>query len=339
MHYFSQIITKKCFVYFFIDIPFKFLYNLVKNELKSFSGGAYMFTFIGSSIENLINIKELIYFSVNHFNDNYKDEGEVHNYWDLMYVTSGEIIEVCNKTEKVIRENEIVFHQPHEFHQTKLIPGKRATAYTISFNCTSKCMDLLRNYHGALSETTHTLIEIFAKEADRSFELTLKNKKFSMVPSRNMPLGGLQACRLSLEFLLIYILREQQQNSSSNYFFSNKNDLYSEICKQVINYLSDNIYSDISLDRLSKKFNYSRTFLCTKFKEITGITILQYYTNLKINEACNLIKAGTHSVSYIAELLHYSTPYYFSRTFKKVTGMSPLQYKSKHSNKQSISKQ
>ena len=96
---------------------------------------------------------------------------------------------------------------------------------------------------------------------------------------------------------------------------------------KIISHLTDNIYSNITLDDLCAKFNYSKAFLCKKFKEESGIPIMNYYNNLKIKEATHLLKDKEHSVSYVAEILNFNSRYYFSKAFKRITGMSPAEYK------------
>ena len=73
---------------------------------------------------------------------------------------------------------------------------------------------------------------------------------------------------------------------------------------------------------------FSKSYLKKLFKNATGYSIMDYYTHLKIERAKILIKSGEMSVSEIAELLGYSSIHYFSRVFKKKTGLSPTEYKS-----------
>jgi two-component system response regulator YesN len=59
----------------------------------------------------------------------------------------------------------------------------------------------------------------------------------------------------------------------------------------------------------------------------TGKTIMGYYTELKINQAKQLLRENELSVREISEKLAFSTPDYFTKTFKRVTGLTPLAYK------------
>ena len=54
---------------------------------------------------------------------------------------------------------------------------------------------------------------------------------------------------------------------------------------------------------------------------------MQYYTLLKIDRAKQLLREGKYNVSQIAQQLCFDTPNYFTKVFRRVTGMTPLQYR------------
>lgn len=282
-----------------------------------------------SSIENLINIKKNVYFTLNVFKENFIDRGESHNYWEMVYVTKGSIIEVSNNDTCLVHENEIIFHAPNEFHLTKLVDCKHAEAYYISFVSTSTAMDFFRKHHSKLSENSKEIIHKLLEEGEKAYHPMFTGGKFHLAPSPCMPLGGQQMYRIYLEMLLITIMRENRSVNPQSLSFESTYDLHMEVCDKICSYLSDNVYSNVSLNDLCKKFNYSRTFLCSKFKVLKGISIAQYYTALKISEACELLESQKYSISHIAEILNYGNQYSFSRAFKRIMGVSPLQYKLK----------
>ncbi|HYF48102.1 MAG TPA: AraC family transcriptional regulator [Planctomycetota bacterium] len=68
------------------------------------------------------------------------------------------------------------------------------------------------------------------------------------------------------------------------------------------------------------------------FRQATGKTPLEYLTQLRMDEACQLLKVGGFSVKEIAARVGFSDPYYFSRTFKQVMKVSPTEYLAKLDN-------
>ena len=95
---------------------------------------------------------------------------------------------------------------------------------------------------------------------------------------------------------------------------------------EIIRILSDNIYGTISLNDICKKLNYGKTYICTEFRKKTGASIYKTYITLKINEAKKLIRQGL-SFSAISQSLYFDSVAHFNETFKKITGMTPGEYK------------
>jgi len=99
------------------------------------------------------------------------------------------------------------------------------------------------------------------------------------------------------------------------------------LTEDITQLLGSNIYGKISVSDICRKLNFSRTYISARFKQTLGMTINEYMTKLKIEEAKTLIREEKHSISQISEMLCYDNPHYFSRVFKKVTNMSPREYK------------
>jgi AraC-like DNA-binding protein len=69
---------------------------------------------------------------------------------------------------------------------------------------------------------------------------------------------------------------------------------------------------------------------CRVFKKQYGISPLQYVNELRMTEIKNLLCDTAFSISEIAEKIGYDNPGYFSRAFRKYTGMSPREYRNSH---------
>ncbi len=95
----------------------------------------------------------------------------------------------------------------------------------------------------------------------------------------------------------------------------------------IISYLKNNVYSNVSLLKVSEITFYSPVYCETVFKKQTGKSIISYFLNLKVSEAKRLLIEGETALKDIAEKLAFSDYNYFSRTFKKHTGYTPLEYR------------
>lgn len=72
----------------------------------------------------------------------------------------------------------------------------------------------------------------------------------------------------------------------------------------------------------------SCSYLCTHFKQETGMTISAYVQQEKVREAKRLLKGSSYSIVEISEALAFSSQSYFCAVFKKITGMTPESYRS-----------
>lgn len=97
--------------------------------------------------------------------------------------------------------------------------------------------------------------------------------------------------------------------------------------KQAISLSQDSYYKDISVQDISNTIGLDRTYLYRVFKEINGITIQQYITNLRLKRACHFLVSSSLSFSEIAYYCGYSSEQYFSMAFKKHMGVAPSAYR------------
>lgn len=113
-------------------------------------------------------------------------------------------------------------------------------------------------------------------------------------------------------------------------YTKNSSELTPEfLCEKMQNYLEANYAKKINVEKLSKSFGYSSTYLSRIFKKKYGISPLQYRMVLRIDEAKKLLKRNIKTKN-IALLLGFEDAHYFSRVFRQATGMSPSEWKTKN---------
>lgn len=105
---------------------------------------------------------------------------------------------------------------------------------------------------------------------------------------------------------------------------------------EMIHFSSDVPLMNYS-DHISSKLNYDYTYLSNIFSEVKGITIQQYIILNKVEKIKELISYNELNFTEIAYKLHYSSAAHLSNQFKKVTGLTPSQYKNiKYKNRRPI---
>lgn len=83
-----------------------------------------------------------------------------------------------------------------------------------------------------------------------------------------------------------------------------------------------------TLYSLAKEYGYSQAYLGRLFHRTTGMKFSDYIINVKIERAKSLLRSSEYSIANIAEQLGYCDSCFFTRQFKKKTGLSPSRYRS-----------
>lgn len=99
------------------------------------------------------------------------------------------------------------------------------------------------------------------------------------------------------------------------------------LVKQALEYIENNVGREISLNEISEKLNISSYYFSKLFKEETNEGFIEYLTKRRVEMAKEMLKDPSKSIKEVGSSCGYSDPNYFSRIFKKSTGMTPTEYK------------
>ena len=97
--------------------------------------------------------------------------------------------------------------------------------------------------------------------------------------------------------------------------------------EKAIHYFNENYYRDIKIEDYARQQHMSTCWFIRSFKQYTNVPPLQYLTSVRIRRARELLETTDYTVSEIGALVGYDNPLYFSRIFKKQTGVSPVSYR------------
>lgn len=281
--------------------------------------------FIQYKLTDVIRISKIVTMHYFEFDRNFVFPGEKHDFWELVYVDSGQVNITAGKTRHVLSHGEMIFHKPNEFHT--ISAGTAANVFVISFVTTSKSMAWFRGRRMTLPDGLRPHIKTLLSEGKQTFDLPFNDPGLrELKPAEKQPFGSQQIIRNTLETLLVLLIRGEERAVKS--FFFDKERMDNQLVEAIIKLLSEHVYDEVSLDVICGKLNYSKTYLSKLFRQSCGCSIHEYYLRLKMKEAKRLIREGNESFSEIANRLGFSDPHYFSRLFKKKENMTPREYRS-----------
>ena len=105
---------------------------------------------------------------------------------------------------------------------------------------------------------------------------------------------------------------------------------YSYLIMKISEYIDNNHQDQISLDTLSEKFNISKYTISRTFRSITGYSFVQYINNIRIIHAQNSLLSTSQKITDIAYTCGFESATHFERCFKKITGITPKEYRKKY---------
>jgi len=271
-------------------------------------------------IHNLIS---LYYYE---FGKHYIFRGEKHDFWEVLYVDKGEIEVMADTTRHLLKQGMIIFHKPNEFHSFYAYKGKAPNVIVFTFDCKSPAMRHFENQVIVLNDEERNLLAQIVKEGMASFHFPFR---YPLSESRrdDAPFGSEQLIKLHIEMLLIRLMRRDFHTETSEPLSSTarEND-NAEVIKRVIAYMEERLDANVSLAEIGDALHISKTRLKDLFKKSTGSTIMEYFAGMKIKQAKQLIRDETYNMTEISGMLGFSSVHYFSKAFKKTTGMSPTEY-------------
>ncbi|WP_164821531.1 helix-turn-helix domain-containing protein [Paenibacillus koleovorans] len=100
--------------------------------------------------------------------------------------------------------------------------------------------------------------------------------------------------------------------------------------RHLVNYLNEHYNREISKPDIEQAMNRSYEYLCQLFKKNAGISMITYVQQLRNQRAKYLLAHRSTDIHEIAIDVGYKDPYYFSKVFKKLEGVSPSRYRQAH---------
>lgn len=141
------------------------------------------------------------------------------------------------------------------------------------------------------------------------------------VLERNYTLGNFIYLSQALSLILSEIYYREKADESP---------AWRRVVTRAVRYMYDHLREKLSLEALSAELGVSKSYLNIIFRQETGHAPMDFFIELRMQEACRLLEDGHMRVNEVAAALGYDDPYYFSRVFRRHTGFSPRDYRNGH---------
>lgn len=284
--------------------------------------------FYKHSFSKLFDVSEIVTIHYFEYGTDFVFPGESHDFWEFLCVDTGEVTVTADSNTYLLKKGDIIFHQPNQFHAVTTNGIVAPNLVVISFVCHSPAMRFFENRIFSLKERERNLLATIIAEAPGAFSTPLNNPYTKgLDPASQQISGAEQMIQLSLEQFLISLYRSAFSDNTGNFLTKSiklKQD--EETFSHILAYMNTHICDSLTIDQICHDNLLSRSQLQKLFHDKCSSGIIDYFSRLKINYAKELIREKNMNFTQIADVLGYTSIHYFSRQFKKISGMSPSEY-------------
>ena len=265
-----------------------------------------------------------------HYDRGYEFPGESHNFWECLYVKEGEVCVSGDERVYDLGRGSIIFHKPLELHKFIVTGERGADLFIFSFAAEGPLTGWLSEKVFALTQFQQELLwklYAFARQnAGAGGDVGSDGAAGADSYCRYLkPFGRLPAYSQTVASLLeLFMLSLAETGSVS----SVSSDPEAVLFSHAVNYLNSNIHRQPSVPETARFCGVSESGLKRLFDKYAGISVHKYLLKLKIKAAVQLLESG-QTVSRTAQELGFNTQSYFSRAFKRETGLAPSQAQKK----------
>lgn len=238
----------------------------------------------------------------------------LHKELEIIYVRKGKAVAYADKNSYLLNAGDIFIAFPNQVHYYRTVIRGEFMVLIFSpdilYDVSSKISKSKPDINCFTSLDDGNLKDIF----DRIYSLDGEYKNIAISGYLNVVMSR-----------ILPKLRLQTVDTENNSAFFN-----------VIDFCTRNFKDDITLDIVAEELHLSKYYISRLINNRLKQNFNEYINNLRISEACNLLRATDAKIADISEDVGFGTIRSFNRAFKLIMGMSPAEYRSKNNTLKAI---
>lgn len=231
--------------------------------------------------------------------------------YQLLYVASGKTHFFFDGVDTVVSAGHMILFQPRVEQHYEYYGSDKPEVYWVHFTG-GNVKNILRHFEIPLEKP------VFYCGVTSAYSELFKGMTHELQTRR---VGYRELCEMYLRqlFLLIQRTRMEYKPAISSHL--------QEEMEAARRYFSEHYNEEIVIDEFAKSRGMSTAWFSRSFKQVVGQSPMQHLLSIRIGNAVNLLETTSYNVNEIAAIVGYDNPLYFSRLFKKQTGVSPSDYR------------
>ena len=247
-----------------------------------------------------------------------------HDYLEIMYLVSGECENISDVGRTTLSPGDLCFIPPGAWHLPLIgqdsillnfcVRTNWISEKTARINHPSNLTSFLKGLNDP-QKPRWTLVR-----SHSSHEVTDRAERL-IAASTEMYEDSEYEIECLLEALLLAVTRLCGDDTETGESFSDD-----ELSSRIISLIGSE-YPTLTLDELASRLNYSKAHICRSIRAAFDTTFSDIVNQLRISDACHLLKSGGIPVSDIAYSCGFTSVEYFTRTFRRYIGTTPSEYR------------
>lgn len=247
-----------------------------------------------------------------------------HPEFEINVISSGSAAFCCNGERYLTEVGDIFVCPPNETHSMTALEGETVHYDTLLFTADAFGAISERGNHALISPLVNGSARVVQpiRRGDRGYDALHSSIMTAVCAAKeNSPAGDLLIKGALCRF--IYELYQFGHVS----FRRGDTPIGETRIRDVLTYIDTHFAEPMSIDQLARLIPLSTNYFMTSFRQFTGMSIVAYITQVRIKNACDLLRRTDRQIMTIAFDCGFHNLSNFNRQFKKSVGCSPLQYR------------
>lgn len=272
-------------------------------------------------VKEQVKIERLYSLFKRHYDKGHHFLGEMHDFWEAVYVIEGEVIISADENVHNFKSGDIIFHKPLELHKFNVVGDDGATLLIFSFDMAGELCKKMERRASHLDKYGRLIIKSFLEFLESEQEKRTQTKAditytdFHSIYSQD---------DIFLQTVSLYICNIILSLASKASTLTKTKTHETELFRRALIVMNERIAEQLSVRELADSLNISESSLKRLFDKYAGMSVHKYFLTLKIKTATIMLKSGM-GVSEVSDAMGFSSQGYFSATYKRETGNNPSQ--------------
>ncbi|MBQ9784083.1 MAG: helix-turn-helix domain-containing protein [Clostridia bacterium] len=277
----------------------------------------------GTAVADALSVEEIFTVLRPNLAASYPGHGEAHPFPEIIYLSHGRHYVLIDGKEYTLAAGQMIIYAPASYHEAGTRPPENADAAILTFAATSAFLPTLYN----------RVINLTARQRQMLTAVVDEGMQYFCGRDPSLGLAGMQlregvdprnlwGLKKQIELFLIDVYRTDASHKEAR----GKDARWAAEFESAVQYLQAHLCEPLTLEQIAVGCSMSVSKLKLLFRDKAGTGPIDYCIRLRVERAQTLIREGELNFTEIAERLGFTSLHYFSRQFKRVTGMSPTQY-------------